>query len=118
MPDSNKGDPVVDLDELKEIMDNDMELIQDCFAEFLTDLPDLLGEIQTAISQKDAGKMNTAGHKLKGTLKYLAAEPAAKAAQAIESAGSNHDLENLDEKFLTLEKECQNLTAFIEGFTP
>ncbi|MBU0971492.1 MAG: Hpt domain-containing protein [Proteobacteria bacterium] len=118
MPDPNKGNPIVDMDELKEIMDNDMELIQDCFTEFLTDLPDLLGDIQTAISQKDAEKMNSTGHKLKGTLKYLAAEPAAKAAQVIESAGSNHDLENLDEKFSTLERECENLTAFIKGFTP
>ena len=36
MPYSNKDNMVVDLDELKEIMDNDMELIQDCFTDFIS----------------------------------------------------------------------------------
>ena len=28
------------------------------------------------------------------------------------------DMNNLNEKFLTLEKECQNIAAFIKGFAP
>ncbi len=118
MPDSNKANMVVDIEELKEIMDNDMELIQDCFADFLAECPGLLDEIQEAITQKDPDKMNESAHKLKGTLKYLAAEPAANAAMAIESAGRNHDLDNLDEKLLALKNECRNLVDFIKSFSP
>ena len=118
MPDSKKSSMAVDMNELKEIMDNDMELIQDCFADFLSDWPEIFGEIQDAITQKDPEKMNESAHKLKGTLRYLAAEPAANAAMAIESAGKNYDLDNLDEKLLALENECQKVMDFIKGFTP
>ncbi len=69
-------------------------------------------------NQRDPEKINEAAHKLKGTLKYLAAEPAANAAMAIESAGKNYDLDNLDEKLLILEKECQKVMDFIKSFTP
>ena len=118
MPDSKKHSIAVDIEEIKEIMDNDMELIQDCFADFLSDWPELLGEIQDAIAQKNPEQMNESAHKLKGTLKYLAAEPAANAAMAIESAGRNHDLDNLDEKLLNLKNECQKVIDFIKSFTP
>jgi len=118
MPDSNKGSLVIDMNEIKEIMDNDMELIQDCFADFLSDLPGILGDIQDAIVQKNPERINESAHKLKGTLKYLAAEPAANAAMVIELAGRNHDLDNLTKKFSTLEKECQNIVTFIKGFAP
>lgn len=118
MPDSNKHNLVVDMDELKEIMDNDIELIQDCFADFLSDWPGLLGEIQNAVAQKNYEQMNASAHKLKGTLKYLAAEPAATAATAIESAGKNHDMDNLDAKLLNLENECGQVIDFIKSFAP
>jgi HPt (histidine-containing phosphotransfer) domain-containing protein len=118
MPDSNKDNRVVNMEELNEIMDNDMELIQDCFADFLSDLPVLLGDIQKVILQKNFQGMDESAHKLKGTLKYLAAEPAADAAMAIEKAGRNVDPDNLDEKFSTLETECQKVAEFIKGFQP
>ncbi len=118
MPDSKKASMAADIGAIKEIMDNDMELIQDCFEDFLSDCPELLGEIQDAITQKDLEKINESAHKLKGTLKYLAAEPAANAAMAIESAARDHDLDNLDDKRLILEKECQRVMDFIKHFTP
>jgi hypothetical protein len=37
---------------------------------------------------------------------------------AIESAGSNHDMENLDQKLLNLKKECETLKDFIKSFDP
>ncbi|MCP3942290.1 MAG: Hpt domain-containing protein [Desulfobacteraceae bacterium] len=118
MPDSNQGDMIVDIKELKEIMDDDMELIQECFTDFLSDCPQLLNEIQDAITKKDPDQINQNAHKLKGTLKYLAAESAANAAIAVESAGSDHDFQDLDKKFLALEDECRKLIDFIKSFTP
>jgi len=37
---------------------------------------------------------------------------------AIELAVRNQDINNPNEKFLTLEKECQNIVTFIKGFAP
>lgn len=109
---------VINLEELKEIMDNDMEFIQECFADFLIEYPDLIGGIKTAISNRATDDIDNAGHKLKGTLRYLAAESAASAAQTIETAGRQHDLDNLDEKLSTLEAECQKVILFIDEFAP
>ncbi len=109
---------VINLEEIKEIMDNDMELIQECFADFLIEYPDLIGDIKAAITNRAADDIDNAAHKLKGTLRYLAAEPAASAAQTIETAGRQHDLDNLDEKLSVLEAECQKVIIFIDEFTP
>jgi len=116
MSDSNRVNKIVDMKELKKIMDNDLELIQECFADFLSEWPDMFDEIQDAAAHKDPEKINNSAHKLKGTLKYLAAGHAANAAMDIESAGSDHDLENLDKKLLTLKKECEKLVDFINNF--
>jgi len=115
MSGSDSSSNIVNLKELKEIMDNDLELIQECFTDFLSEWPGMYEEIQDAIAQNDPEKINNSAHKLKGTLKYLAAETAANAAMAIESAGSSHDLENLDKKLLTLKNECEKLVDFINS---
>jgi hypothetical protein len=69
----------LDMDELKEIMDNDMDLIQECFEDFLSDCPLLLEDIKNAIGQKDFQQIEESAHKLKGGLKYLAAGSAVNA---------------------------------------
>jgi len=38
------------------------------------------------------------------------------AVMIIESAGSDHDLENLNKKLLTLKTECEKLVAFTNNF--
>ena len=108
---------VINLDELKEIMDNDEELIQECFAEFLMDYQVLIKEIKTAIDQKDFQGIDDTAHKLKGTLRYLAAEPAAAAAQVIEQAGRQQDLEGMDDKLAALESECRKVILYIDEFS-
>ena len=118
MSGTNNSDEAVDIEELKEIMDNDMELIQDCFAEFIQDWPTLYGEIKDAILEKNAQKLNAAAHKLKGTLRYLAAESAAAAAYALESAGNENNFEGVDTFLSTLKNECRRLVAYIENFKP
>lgn len=109
---------VVDLEELREIMDDDMELIRDCFDDFLADWPQMFADIREAASHKNLKEINETAHRLKGTLKYLAAEPAARAALAIEQAGSQNDLDGLDQKVADLERECLNLVAYINDFQP
>jgi two-component system sensor histidine kinase/response regulator len=108
----------VNLSELMEIMDNDMELIQDCFNEFTTDWPAQYVEIKQAVLEKNAGKIDASAHKLKGTLRYLAAQNAADAAFALESAGKDNDMDSIDQKLETLKTRCQQVVEYIRQFNP
>jgi len=106
--------PAINIDELNEIMDNDAELIQECFAEFLIDYPSLIAEVKTAVKNKDYETIDASAHKLKGTLRYLAAEKAAAAAQKLETAGRQQDLEAMDETMASLESACQEVIIYID----
>ncbi len=106
----------VDLKELKEIMDDDLELVQDCFADFISEWPAQYVGIKGAVLKKNAQTLNESAHKLKGTLKYLAAVPAADAAYALEVAGKDNDLSGADKKLEHLKNECQKLVKYINNF--
>lgn len=111
-----QNDDVVNLVELKEIMDDDMELIQDCFNDFIKEWPAQYVEIKGAVLDKNGQKLDESAHKLKGTLRYLAAEDAADAAYALETAGKDNDLTAVDEKLETLKSQCQRLVDYIRNF--
>ncbi|WDP85749.1 MAG: Hpt domain-containing protein [Desulfobacter sp.] len=106
--------PVVNIDELNEIMGNDAELIQECFADFLVEYPGMIKAIKTAIETEQFVEIDNNAHKIKGSLKYLAADAAANAAYTIEKAGQSQDLEGIDEKLAMLEAECQKVILFID----
>lgn len=110
-------EPVVNLDEIKEIMDNDMELIGECFDDFVQEWPVLYVQIKTAVLEKNGPNLDASAHKLKGTLRYLAAEPAALAAYALEEAGKAGNMDGLDEHLETLRKECQKVIDYIKNFS-
>ncbi len=110
------SNPAIDLNELKEIMDNDMELIQDCFSGFIDELPQIYEDIEKAILEKNAQELDASAHKLKGTLRYLAADAAANAAYDIEAAGKENNLKDLDGKLETLKSECRKVTDYIDDF--
>ncbi|MCD4741387.1 MAG: Hpt domain-containing protein [Desulfobacteraceae bacterium] len=107
---------IIDLDELKEIMDNDMELIKECFDEFRKDWPEAFGNVTEAVIAKDASKLDEAAHKLKGTLRYLAAEQAQQAAYDLEVAGKEKSFDDLDVKLALLEKKGIEVINYIEDF--
>ncbi len=118
MSDQGHDNDVVNLKELKEIMDDDMELIQDCFDDFVQDWPSLYVQIKGAVLDKDGKKLDESAHKIKGTLRYLAADAAADAAYALESAGKDYDMDGVEDKLETLKNECQKLVEYINKFTP
>ncbi len=107
----------VNLDELKEIMDNDMELIQECFTDFVQEWPELYVQIKGAIMEKNGKTLEESSHKLKGTLRYLAAENAAQAAYALESAGKDNDFNGVETKLENLKAQCQDVIQYIQTFS-
>ena len=107
---------IINLDELNEIMDNDMELIKECFNEFCIDWPEAFGNIEKAVNEKNASQLDEAAHKLKGTLRYLAADQAQQAAYEIELAGKEQNMQGLDAKLAFLKKKGIEVIDYINNF--
>jgi len=103
----------IDIAEVMEILDGDKELLIECFDEFLSDMPQMLAEIQSAIEQKNALNLGEAAHKLKGSLRYMAAAQAADIACQLEIMGKQQNLELSDDMFKTLSYECEKVKEFM-----
>lgn len=113
---SQEYNDTVNIEELKKIMDHDLEMIQGCFNDFLEEWPAQYNAIKDAVTDQNAAKLNESAHKLKGTLRYLAAEAATQAAASLETAGKENDLSGADIKLNALKKQCQKLVEFIHHF--
>ena len=106
----------IDVDLLMEIMGDDRELTRDCLAEFTSAFETMMGAIREAAGRGDSEALEQAARALKGSLTYLAANPAAEAAFELEKSGRDRDLQTLESKLSRLERECGKLGAFIKGF--
>jgi HPt (histidine-containing phosphotransfer) domain-containing protein len=107
---------IIDIEELKEIMDNDTELIKECFDEFRNEWPEAFGNVEKAVNEKNSSQLDEAAHKLKGTLRYLAAGPAQQAASDLETAGKKQHIENLEKKLALLKKKGLELIDYMEKY--
>ncbi|WP_022668028.1 Hpt domain-containing protein [Desulfospira joergensenii] len=103
------------MNELMGIMDNDTGLVRECFNDFLSEWPGMFREIKAAGRAGKAGHLNRAAHRLKGMLRYLTAEKAARAAKALESAPGEKALKGMDLKLSLLEKEGLDLARHIKN---
>lgn len=107
---------LINMEELLEIMDDDKELIKECFNEFVGDASNMLDRIQSAIASGDSDSLDASAHKIKGSLRYLAAERASSLAFDLETMGKNGDLDNAAETFQHLKTECEKLKTFMAGY--
>ena len=106
----------IDMEEVMEILDGDKELLIECFDEFLSNMPQTLAEIQSAIEQKNTLNLDEAAHRLKGSLRYMAAIQAADVAYQLEIMGKEQNLELADDTFKTLSYECEKVKEFMEQY--
>ena len=106
----------INMGELFEIMDDDKELVKECFDEFIISAPGMLERVKNAIESGDSASLESSAHKIKGSLRYLAAEKASELASVLETMGKNGNIENADETFQNLEKECEKLKGFMAGY--
>ena len=103
----------IDMKELMEIMDNDMELVGDCFVDFVETWSEFFAEIKSAALARDALALCHAAHSFKGTLQYLAATQAVDVVHLLELAGKSEDFSTVDEDIEGLDMECQSLARFM-----
>jgi len=106
----------IDIKQVMEIMDDDEELLIECFDDFVESMPESLGEIEKAIGLADATTLSEAAHKIKGALKYLAAETAAEVAFQIESINKKNMFDKASELFKKLNDECKRVKDFIARY--
>ena len=108
----------VNLEMLNEIMDNDDELIRECFADYKSDYNESLNLIKLSIDENNPLNLQKSSHGFKGSLKYLAADIASDHAFELEKMGQNGSIEN--EKaisiFEKLSVACKDLESFIDKY--
>ncbi|MGA1824773.1 MAG: Hpt domain-containing protein [bacterium] len=103
----------VEMDELFRIMDGDMALLKECFDDFARYSAKLLANIKNAIDAGDAKDLKITAHKFRGTLINLAANKGAELASQLETMGKNANLAHADERFQSLNAECERLKDFM-----
>jgi len=106
----------IDMEEIMEILDDDKELLIECFDELLNSMPQTLAEIQSAIKEGNASSLDEAAHKFKGALRYIAAGTAADVAYQLETMGKEENLSLADNIFSTLCEECEKVKDFMERY--
>jgi HPt (histidine-containing phosphotransfer) domain-containing protein len=112
----SEGNELIDMEEILEIMDNDTELIQECFQDFMNEYPQMLTNIQNAILSGDTKGLDSHAHKLKGSLRYLAASTTADIASKLEYKGKKGELEGTESLLETLSEYCEKLKAFMNSY--
>jgi two-component system sensor histidine kinase/response regulator len=83
--------------------DDDVDLIKEIAELFISDLPTRMSEIKKAITDRDARGLQLAAHSLKGSVGNFNASQAFAAAQALESAGRDGDLSEVEDSLSDLE---------------
>jgi len=103
-----------DKDALLDRVDGDAEFLAETVEILDEDAPSLLEEIRGAAGARDAARLATAAHTMKGLVSNFCAEPAREAAERLEVMGRGGDLDqsgHLDEAVTTLETEAGRLNT-------
>jgi PAS domain S-box-containing protein len=110
---SPKGDPreVYDRADVLDRIDGNEELLAELVADFLATGPELVAAVRAALDRESARELEHAAHALKGTAGLLGAARLQKAAQALERAGKERDLERARPLLLELQHEHERFRA-------
>jgi HPt (histidine-containing phosphotransfer) domain-containing protein len=103
------GTDVVDETRLLSRVGGDRKSLNELVALFLDDAPKLLGRINRAIDEKDAGALQAAAHTLKGAVSNFAAPAATEAAARLQRTGESGELDGARDACEVLEEELEQL---------
>jgi signal transduction histidine kinase/DNA-binding response OmpR family regulator len=88
----------------------DEALLHELIALFLGDCPRMLGDVRTALAEKDPARLQRAAHTLKGAVSNFGATAAWDAAWRLEELGRNGRCPDAADGFAALEVEMDRLT--------
>jgi two-component system, sensor histidine kinase and response regulator len=89
--------------------DGDTELLGEMMELFLNELPNLLSSVQEAVAGRNSKALETAAHKLKGSIGNFAAQPAYEAALKLELIGRDGDVARMETAHAALLEEIKGL---------
>jgi HPt (histidine-containing phosphotransfer) domain-containing protein len=107
--DSTTQGAVLDVEGTLARFGGDQELFRDIICFFLEDSPSLSSELEQAVAAQNASDVRSAAHALKGLAAGCGGMRAAQAAQRVENAGAEGDLENVNALMSDLESELAQL---------
>ncbi|MBT3606291.1 MAG: response regulator [Candidatus Latescibacteria bacterium] len=110
------ADMVFDREDALRRIEGDVALLQKMAAYFVEDCPDMLAEVQHAITRQEVEAVQYGAHKIKGTVGTLSARAAFSAALTLEQLGKARDLAGVEEAYKALEGEIARLKNMLETF--
>jgi two-component system sensor histidine kinase/response regulator len=110
------SEPVWNLAELMERVDNDQELLRELLNIFKDDFPLTMRSLQSAVIAEDLKNSSRLSHTLKGMLSSLGATAAAAAATKLEALSSAGETVSLEGAFNALEAEAHRLLPELEAY--
>jgi two-component system, sensor histidine kinase and response regulator len=111
-----RSEPVWNLAELLERVDNDQELLRELLDIFKEDFPQTIQSLQSAVNAEDLKNSSRLSHTLKGMLSSLGATQAAAAAGRLEALSSAGETASLEGAFNALEAEAHRLLPELEAY--
>jgi PAS domain S-box-containing protein len=97
-------------------VEGDQELLLELIQLFFEQSPGLMIEIEDAVANKDAKRLQNAAHSLKGSSGNFAATAAYEASLRLEMMGRANDLNGVEEAFEVLEREVLRLTTALAAY--
>ncbi len=112
------SEPVWNVAELLERVDNDQDLLRELLAIFKEDFPQSFLSLKTAVTAGDLKGASRLSHTLKGMLSSLGATRAAGAAAKLETLSSAGETNSLRDALSNLESEADRLLPELEAYMP
>jgi signal transduction histidine kinase/DNA-binding response OmpR family regulator/HPt (histidine-containing phosphotransfer) domain-containing protein len=110
-PKSDK--PVFDRETALDRVNGEAELLDEVIELFLTDAPNRLAEVRTALEQGDPKRLQMAAHSLKGAAGYVGADRTSAQALKLENLGRRGELSQALDEYQLLEREIESLREAI-----
>ncbi len=93
-------------------LDGDRELLYEVIEIFVETLPELMEELQQAVTTSDATKLQGAAHSLKGAASNICAEPVRAVAQQLEEMGQRGEMDGVKNIVAELQNNVSGLVSF------
>ena len=109
---------VFDQDAALARLDGDRDLLRDVAGMFLSDSPDMVRAVRSAVAAHDARALQVSAHALKGSASTFSAAGLVEAAWALEQMGRRGDLSDAGAALTTLEMEADRFRGALAAAFP
>jgi HPt (histidine-containing phosphotransfer) domain-containing protein len=110
------SEPVWNVDEFLERVDNDQVLLRELLTIFKEDFPRTMQSLETAVTARDLKSCARLSHTLKGMLSSLGAIRATAAAAKLEALSSAGETASLKSALKALESEAKSLLPELDAY--